>query len=86
MGSAVIKANEEAIKVGVKALIRDSELFKTLFHEEAHLRLIKKARRGNPHAMEIVTHPDAFIEEDYAERIAIRYWQRYEKAFGVFRH
>jgi hypothetical protein len=31
MGSAVIRANEEAIKIGVNALIRDSELFKTIF-------------------------------------------------------
>jgi hypothetical protein len=86
MGSAVIKANEGAIKVGVSALIRDSELFKTIFHEETHLRLLKKARQGNQRALEIVTNPDAFIEEDYAEQVALRYWQMYEKAFGQFRH
>jgi hypothetical protein len=86
MGSAVIAINQEAIKIGGNALIRDSELFKTILHEEMHLRLFRKARKGNERALEMVTDPDTFSEEDYAERVALRYWRMYERTFGKFRH
>lgn len=85
-GSAVISPGCEAIKIGEVALVRDSELFKTLVHEEMHLRLIRKARNGNPKALEIVTNPDLLVEEDFVEKIAIRYLRMYETVFGQFRH
>jgi len=82
----VISQGREAIKVGHAGLIRDSELFKTLAHEEMHLRLMRKARRGHRNSLEVVTHPDPLIEEDYVERIAIKYLRMYERAFGKFKH
>lgn len=85
-GSAVISPGREVIKVGETALIRDSELFKTLVHEEMHLRLIRRARNGNQKALEIVTDPDLLAEEDFVERIAIRYLKMYEAVWGEFRH
>lgn len=85
-GSAVISPGRETIKLGEAALIRDSELFKTLIHEEMHLRLRRKARKGNKSALEIVTNPDLLVEEDYVERTAIRYLKMYETAFGKFKH
>jgi hypothetical protein len=85
-GSAVISPWREAIKIGEAALVRDSELFKTLVHEEMHLRLIRKARNGSPKALEIVTNPNLLIEEDFVERIAIRYLKMYEAVFGKFKH
>lgn len=85
-GSAVITPGREAIKIGEAALVRDSELFKTLVHEEMHLRLMRKARNGNQMALEIVTNPDLLGEEDFVERIAIRYLKMYETVFGKFRH
>ncbi|MGH9799655.1 MAG: hypothetical protein ACRD82_04760 [Blastocatellia bacterium] len=85
-GSAVISPGREAIKIGEAALVRDSELFKTLVHEEMHLRLVQKARSGNQRSLEVVTHPDLLVEEDYVERIAIRYLKMYENVFGKFKH
>jgi RHS repeat-associated protein len=85
-GSAVISEGEQAIKVGRSGLIRDSELFKTVFHEEGHLRQIIKARRGNIRALDLVTHPDSALEEVYVESMALRYLRLYERTFGRFRH
>lgn len=85
-GSAVISQGQEAIKIGLAGLIRDSELFKTLAHEEMHLRLIRKARRNNLRVLNIVTHPEVSVEEDYVEQIAVRYLRMYERAFGKFKH
>ncbi len=84
--SAVISEGREAIKIGRSGLIHDSELFKTLIHEEMHLRLIRKARRDNRCALNIVTYPDVSVEEDYVERIAVRYLRMYERASGKFKH
>jgi hypothetical protein len=85
-GSAIISPGREAIKIGSIALIRDSELFKTIIHEEMHLRLARKARRGSPFSLNLVTEPDAFVEEEYVERIAAKCLSRYERAFGKFKH
>jgi len=85
-GSAVISAGHEAIKIGRAALIRDSKLFKTVVHEEMHLRLMRKARRGNHLALNLVTDPDLSVEEDHVEAVAIRYLRMHERTFGKFRH
>ncbi|MDX2041317.1 MAG: hypothetical protein SF097_08710 [Acidobacteriota bacterium] len=85
-GSAVISPGREAIKIGEAALVRDSELFKTLVHEEMHLRLIRKAREGSQRALNFVTDPQIATEEDYVERIAVRYLRMYESAFEKFNH
>ena len=85
-GSAVLTERAAAIKIGELGLVRDSELFKTLVHEEMHLRLIGKARQGLPHALELVTNPNMLIEEDYAERVAIRYLRGYERRFTRLKH
>jgi len=85
-GSAVISPGRETIKIGAAALIRDSELFKTIIHEEMHLRLARKTRRGNPFSLNLVTAPDAFAEEDYVERIATKCLRHYERAVGKFKH
>lgn len=85
-GSAVISLGREMIKIGSAALIRDSELFKTLVHEEMHLRLAWKARRGNSFSLNLVTEPDVFAEENYVEQVAMMYLRRYERAFGKFKH
>lgn len=85
-GSAVIAARREAIKIGRAALLRDTELFKTIFHEELHLRLMQRARPGNMHALELVTHPDIFAAEEYVELVAARYLRQYELKFGRFKH
>lgn len=85
-GSAIISRGQEAIKIGLAGLICDSELFKTLVHEEMHLRLIRKAERSNLRILNIVTNPDVSVEEDYVEQIAVRYLRMYEGAFGKFKH
>ena len=85
-GSAVISAGQEAIKIGQAALIRDSELFKTIVHEEMHLRLIRKAREGRYFALNLVTDPDPSVEENYVEDIAVRYLRMYQRAFGKLKH
>lgn len=85
-GSAVLTDGAAAIKIGEKGLVRDSELFKTLVHEEIHLRLIRKARRGRPRALDLVTNPDALVEEDYAERVAVRYLRCYERRYTRLKH
>jgi hypothetical protein len=85
-GSAVVTGGREAIKIGRRALIRDTELFRTLAHEEIHLRLMRKARLGNRRALDLVTDPDPAVEEDYAERVAERFLKKYERMSGRFRH
>lgn len=85
-GSAVISQGREAIKIGWAGLKRDSELFKTLVHEEMHLRLMRKAGRDDRRALNLVTHPDVSVEEDYVEQIAVRYLRMYERAFGELKH
>lgn len=85
-GSAIIAAGAEVIKLGEKALVRDSELFKTLIHEELHLRLIRRARRGKHHALDLVTDPQAAVEEDYVEQVAVRYLKLYEHSYGRLKH
>lgn len=85
-GSAVLAEGREAIKLGRGALVRDSELFKTIFHEEIHLRLMRKARQGQRRPLGLVMHPDVAEEEDYAERVAARYLRAYERRFGQFKH
>lgn len=85
-GSARVEIGKERIRLGEKALIRDSELFKTIFHEEMHLRIMKKAVDGNFRALNLVTDPNRFLEEYYAEKVALRYFRFYERKFGMFKH
>jgi hypothetical protein len=86
LGSAVITPPHEAIKIGKAGLVRDSELFKTLIHEEMHLRLMRKARNDNLNALLIVTSPDATVEEEYVERIAVRCMRLHERRYGKLKH
>lgn len=85
-GSARVAVGKERIRIGEKALIRDSELFKTVFHEEGHLHLMRKALKGNSRALELVTNPNRFPEEEAVEKAAIRYLRLYERRFGKFKH
>ncbi len=85
-GSARVETGKERIRLGEKALIRDSELFKTIFHEELHLRIMQKAIDGNWRTLDLVTSPHRFLEEYYAEKVALRYFRFYEKKFGNFKH
>jgi len=81
-----MSTGREAIKIGASALIRDSELFKTLIHEEMHLRLLRKARRGHHFALNLVTDPELSLEEDYVEAVGVRYLRMHERAFGRLKH
>ena len=85
-GSTTWEAGQEAIKIGASGLIRDTELFKTLVHEEMHLRLWRKAQRDQYRALEFLTVSDESLEEDYVERVAVRYLRSYEKRWGRFKH
>jgi hypothetical protein len=85
-GSVTVVAGKEKMRIGEKALIRDSELFKTVFHEEGHLRLRRKASKDIRRALELVTNPDRFPEEEAVEKAAIRYLRFYERRFGKFKH
>jgi hypothetical protein len=81
-GTAVVSKGHEAIKIGT-AILRDSELFKTIIHEEMHLRLEMRCREGSIKSLEIITRPETGLkaidgryfrsEEEYVEEIALRY-------------
>jgi hypothetical protein len=83
-GSAIVTPGQESINIGETALHRESELFKTIFHEEGHLRLAAKAQRGNQKALSRISSLDA--EEEYVERVAVRYYERYVKKYGGFKY
>lgn len=65
---------------------KSHRLLKTLIHEELHLRLIRKARWGSHHALDLVTDPNVAAEEDYVEQVAVRYLKLYERRVGRLRH
>lgn len=94
-GAAVISKGYEAIRIGT-AILRDSELFKTIVHEEIHLRLEIRRRRGSIKSLDIMTRPEMGLwdargwylrsEEEYAETTAVRYYQQYIIKYGKFDH
>ena len=61
----------EFTQIGKKALIRDSELFKTLIHEEIHHRIAARERRSNLKAQRL--RSSLALEENYADEVASRY-------------
>ncbi|RKI37803.1 hypothetical protein D7Y27_24905 [Corallococcus sp. AB004] len=63
--------------IGEKALVRDSELFKTLAHEEMHQRLWRRLERGSERAKKLTETLD--IEEDYVESVAVRYYRMWSR-------
>lgn len=65
----------EASLIGERALVRDSELFKTIAHEELHQRLAQRATRGSERAQKLREVLD--VEEDYVESVAVRYYKKY---------
>jgi hypothetical protein len=50
------------------------------------LRLMRKARNDNLNALLIVTSPDATVEEEYVERIAVRCMRLHERRYGKLKH
>ncbi|WP_240358738.1 RHS repeat domain-containing protein [Myxococcus vastator] len=60
--------------IGHPALVRDSELFKTLAHEESHHRLNARAKRGSERATRLRRNIE--VEEDYVEEVAKRYFRK----------
>jgi hypothetical protein len=92
-GSATVGTEEVyRIRLGEQAIHRDSELFKTIFHEEMHLRI---DRRINARTL-----PDSTLsrltdsrfnsvldaEEEYVEMVAVRYYSFYQRKFGSFHY
>ncbi|OWQ46363.1 hypothetical protein CDL60_12820, partial [Roseateles noduli] len=71
--------------VGEMALVRDSELFTTIFHEEMHVRIGERAAAGNVRALDLVTGP-LIREENYVESVATRYARMYQNKYGPFQH
>jgi len=63
----------EFTKIGEKALVRDSELCKTLIHEEIHHRLAAREQRGNLRARQI--RLSLALEESYADEVTNRYFR-----------
>ncbi|BBB62286.1 hypothetical protein UNDKW_4013 [Undibacterium sp. KW1] len=88
-GSALVApqvpVGSEVLRIGKSALIRDSELFKSIWHEEMHIRLGRQAQLGNWKAMELTTGP-LIHEEIYVERVATRYAKLYQMKHGQFNH
>ena len=90
-GSATVGGdNVYRIRIGEQGIHRDSELFKTIFHEEMHLRIDKRMRAGNlpDRTLSRLTDPrfESVLEaeEEYVERVAIRYYSLYRRRFGDF--
>ncbi|WP_226994138.1 RHS repeat-associated core domain-containing protein [Myxococcus hansupus] len=74
---------DSSTQIGESALIRDSELFKTLAHEEAHHRLNERAKRGSGRAERLRRTME--VEENYVEEVAKRYFRK--KSLGrTFAH
>jgi len=63
----------EFTKIGKKALVRDSELCKTLIHEEIHHRLAARERQGDIKARKL--RASLALEENYADEAANRYFR-----------
>ena len=63
----------EFTKIGKKALVRDSELCKTLIHEEIHHRLAAREKRGDIKARRLTA--SLALEENYADEVANRYFR-----------
>ena len=83
-GGAITTPGQEAINIGEVALRRDSELFKTLVHEEYHHILARRAMEGSKRAGKILENLD--FEERFVERNAIRVYNNYIKKYGEFEH
>ena len=71
--------------VGEMGLVRDSEFFTTVHHEEMHVRLGRQAAQGNSKALDLLTGPLAG-EETYVEAVAARYARMYQRKYGPFQH
>ena len=92
-GAATTVSGMERIRVGYDAIIRDSELFATIFHEEMHLRVMQKALRDQAKGkikatskwIDLHTGP-RILEEDYIEAVARRYLRKYEDKLEAFAH
>jgi len=80
-----VPVGAERTFVGEMGLVTDSELFKTVFHEEMHVRLGRQAASGNYKALDLLTGPLSF-EENYVEAVATRYSRMYQNKFGAFQH
>jgi len=80
-----VPVGAERTFVGEMALVRDSELFTTVYHEEMHVRLGQQAAAGNQKALDLITGPLS-AEESYVEAVAARYARMYQNKFGPFQH
>jgi XTP/dITP diphosphohydrolase len=73
----------EFTQIGQKALVRDSELCKTLIHEEIHHRLAAREKRGDIKARKL--RGSLALEENYADEAANRYF-RLKSREVIFEH
>ena len=80
-----VPVGAEQTFVGEMALVRDSELFTTMYHEEMHVRLGRQAAAGNSKALDLITGP-LNVEENYVESVAARYARMYQNKYGPFQH
>jgi hypothetical protein len=84
--SSTIAMRVDRIRIGT-AYLRDSELFKTIFHEEMHIRVRNYALQGRQHHLRLATDPlNDILEEEYVEDVAIRYYNMYIRRYGAFAH
>lgn len=87
-GAAIVTKGKEASFIGT-AIRRDSELFKTIAHEEMHLRLAERVRRlggaGVDNTWSQIIR-DIDLEEEYVEAVAVRYYRMFVAKNGPFPH
>jgi len=82
-GRVLLRPERQSIEIG-SGYLRDSELFKTIFHEEMHVRLYLRARESSLRAKKIISDID--VEEEYVENVALRYFRFYVRQYGKFEH